>query len=721
MRVRISLPLQILIAICVGTILGITLGPICSIFEPVGTAFVMFIQMVVLLYIPSSIIHGLGSTSPAVARHLFKKGWIFLLFIWALIFLAIFLMNNLFPKMEIVFDASKVHSKFERSFLSYLVPQNPIYDLANNIIPAIAIFAIIMGIALMHLTHKEPLISFLERINNTIEKVLQGITIISPFGVAAIFANVTGNVFFSDTLEFGFFIFPLIILVGIFTFWALPALLQACTPLKYREIISEFRTTCLIAFVIGSPSIAIPFLNQCVRKLADKFEIKDKEIHNTTQMIVPLTYTFTQVGNLLILFFIMFLSYYYGLRLDWLDQILVSLLTIPMSFGGPELAINSVSFLIEKLGFPNTALLLFDKTSIITQNFQVLLSVASMTTFAIILFLGYYHRLTFRIAHFFKHFFPIIFILLFGVFISEKLIARYHKPESIGNSLTMATVLPKVKPGKVYKYGEMLPDNSFRMSIVDTMARIFTTNEIYIGYHPHLPPFCYFNDDGELVGYDIAYAYQLASDMNVTPVFIPFYFDHLEKMLETNVIDIAASPVLLSAASRRGMNFAQFYFQQRNVLIVLRERRSEFSSLKSLQNNPNLILGNLSYFSLISKRFFPLAKGVEIIDSWHISHALNEGIIDAMYWEIAQAKAFCKRNPEYIVMDYGDSIGKSFLAFPLNFNAFAFIFYLNSWIDLARNRGFDKEMYEYWMLGHPPVDTKVRWSLLKEAIRISEE
>ncbi|MCB1067767.1 MAG: cation:dicarboxylase symporter family transporter [Simkania sp.] len=717
---RISLPLQIVIAICVGTILGIVLGPICSIFEPIGTAFIMFIQMVILLYIPSSIIHGLGSTSPAVARQLFRKGWVFLFFMWALIFLAIFLLNNIFPKMEIIFDASKTHSKFEESFLSYLVPKNPIYDLANNIIPAIAIFAIIMGVALMHLTHKEPLISFLERINNTIEKVLKGITAISPFGVAAIFANVTGNLYFKDVIHFGFYIFPLIILVCIFTFWALPALLKACTPLKYREIISEFRSTCLLAFVIGSPSIAIPFLNQCIKRLSNKYEIKDKELHNTSQMIVPLTYTFTQVGNLLILFFIMFLSYYYGLRMDWLDQALVSLLTIPMSFGGPELAVNSVSFLIEKLGFPDTALILFDKTSIITQNFQVLLSVASMTTFAIILLLGYYNRLTFKIAHFFKHFFPIVFILIFSILVSQRIIFRYQKPESIGDSLKMAAVLPNFRPAKVYKYGEKLPDIKYRTTIDDPMTRIFTTNQFFIGYHPHLPPFSYFNKNGELVGYDIAFAYQLAHDLNVTPVFIPFYYSHLGEMLENNIIDIAASPVLLSAAGRRGMNFPQFYFQQRNVFIVLRQRKNEFINLKSLQDNPNLIIGNLGYFELISEQYFPFAKNVEIIDSWHISHALDEGIIDAMYWELELAQEYCKRNPEYIVIDYGNAIGDTYLAFPVKFNAFAFIFYLNSWINLAHDQGFDKQMYEYWMLGHPPVLKRTRWNIL-DLIRNKEQ
>ena len=70
---KLSLTTQIILAIIIGSFLGILLGPLCSVFEPIGKAFVMFIQMVVLLYIPTSIMHGLGSTRPTVARQLFKK------------------------------------------------------------------------------------------------------------------------------------------------------------------------------------------------------------------------------------------------------------------------------------------------------------------------------------------------------------------------------------------------------------------------------------------------------------------------------------------------------------------------------------------------------------------------------------------------------------------------------------------------------------------------
>jgi len=710
---KLSLSIQILLAVLIGTLLGIVLGPYCSIFKPIGSAFVMFIQMVILLYIPSLIIHGLGSTSPVVARHLFKKGWGFLVFIWGLIFFSIYLMNHLFPRLEVVFDASKVHSEFEQNFLSYLVPQNPIYDLANNIVPAVAIFAIIIGIALMHLTHKEPLISFLERVNSTIEKVLKGITRISPFGVAAIFASAVGNVFVEDLAEFAYFIIPTLAIAFLFTFWVLPALLCACTSLKYKEILSEFRSTCLLAFVIGAPSIAIPFLNNCIKHLAARFEIKDKELHSTTQMIVPLTYTFTQVGNLLILFFIMFLSYYYGIRLSGIDQTLVTILTLPMSFGGPELAISSIGFLVDKLGFPNSAIDLYDKTSVVTQNFQVLLSVASMTTFAILLVLAYYRRLTFRWGHFLKHFGPIVLLLFFGIMGTQQLLSRFHEVKPLTSHLSIEEILPKTKPGKVYRYGEKLPDVSYRTRHEDTITRIYSSNELYVGYHPNLPPFSYFNEEGELVGYDIAFAYHLADNMNVTPIFVPLVFDTLGPMLEESIIDIAAFPALFSAPSHSGVAFGQFYFHERNVLIVPRKHKNVFLNLEKLQKNRHLTIGTLGHFSVFSKRHFPLAQNHEIKDIWHIISDLEENAVDTVYWEKSQAEAFCRKNPNYVVIDYGKQIGETYLAFPVKFNAFDFIFYLNSWIHLAHDQGFDKQMYEYWMLGHPPERKNTRWSLIK--------
>lgn len=715
---KMSLTKQLIYAILIGSFLGILLGSFCSVFEPIGKAFVMIIEMVVLLYIPSSIIHGLGSTRPTVARALFRKGWLFLLFIWALILCAVYLMNLIFPSMNILFSGTGDHSTFEINFLNYLVPENPLYDIVNNIIPAIAIFAIIMGVAVMHLTHKEPLISFLERINDVMEQVLKGITKISPIGVLAIFATFSGTIRLTDLKALNFYVIPMIAISLALTFWVLPALVVSCTSLKYKEVMEDIRSSCFLAFLIGSPSIAIPFLYRVVKNHAEKFEIKDKELHNTSQMIVPIAYTFTQVGNLFILFFIMYLSYHFRHQLAGAEEGMVSAMTILMSFGGPELALNSINFLIETLGFPSSALKIYDNASIVTQNFQILISVASMVVFVTLLLLGYYKRLTFRPSYFFKNFFPFFFLLVITVIGAKTLIREYVPIQNFTKEMTIQTDFPIETNATVYKFGQKLPSDSDRQAIQDTLDRIYTTQTLYVGYHPDLPPFSYFNDDGKLVGFNITYAHKLAHDMNVKLVFIPCYYNNLGTALRTNLIDIAMSPILLSEATVKNMNFPHYYLETSNVMIVPQSRKEEFRNFNRIKENPYLVIGVIGLYQEILNRILPIAQSVQVEHIEKIDALLTEGKVDAILWTKEQGMDYCRSHPEYVVIEYGPNGGSSYLSYPVKYHALGFILFLNRWLAIQEQIGFKKEQYNYWVDGAPPEKKEPRWCLIRNVFHL---
>lgn len=715
---KISSTKQIILAIIIGSFLGIFLGPLCSVFEPIGKAYVMLIQMVVLLYIPSSIIHGLGSSRPTVARTLFRKGWIFLLFIWALVLSSVYLLNLLFPRFNILIPGTQDHSSFETNFLNYLVPENPLYDIVNNIIPAIAIFAIIIGLALMHLTYKEPLISFLERINNVMEQVLKGIMVVSPIGVFAIFATFIGNVRLTDIRALNFYIIPMIAIALVLTFWILPALVVSCTPLKYKDVIKDIRSSCFLAFVIGSPSIAIPFLYKAVKDYGEHFKIKDKEIHNTAQVIVPIAYTFTQVGNLFILFFIMYLSYFFRHQLGGFEEGIVGCMTVLMSFGGPEIAVNAINFLTQSLGFPTTAMEIYDNASIITQNFQILISVASMLTFVILLFLGYYKRLTFCPSYFFRHFFLFFFLFIITVVGAKKLIQEYLPYQAVSKKMDIQTDYAISKNAKVYKVGQKLPDMSHRLSIQDTLDRIYSTNTLYVGYHPTLPPFSYFNNEGELVGLNVTYAYKLAHDMNVDLVFIPFLFEALGLSLGTNHIDIAMGPILLSEATVRNMNFPHYYLVTSNVMVVPRERKDEFRNFNRLKENPYLVIGVMGFYKEILSRILPMAQTIQVNHVSRIEDDLTEGKFDALFWTKELGMEYCRSHPEYVVIEYGAQAGISYLAYPVKYDAFSFIFFLNRWLAIQERIGFKNEQYEYWVNGQSPTKKEPRWSLIRNVFHL---
>lgn len=605
-------------------------------------------------------------------------------------------------------------SALQQNFLKYLVPQNPIYDLAHNIVPAIAIFGIISGLALMHLKQKEPLISMFESINTMLEKILKGITLASPLGVLAIIANISGNIYWSDIKDFGFYIIPLIIIVIIFTFWILPAILTSFTPLSYREVITEFRTTCLLAFLIGSPSIAIPFLNQCVKRYSEKFRIKDKELHSISQMIVPVSYTFTQIGNLLILFFMMYLSYYFDTNLSWINQTLVSALTIPMSFGGPEMMVDSISFLSKQLALPAISRELYDRAAILTQNFQVLLNSASMVTFVILLLLAYYKRLQFQLSKFFTHFFIYFFFLFFMAF-GLKFYIYYHFPKK--NPYSTMSVFDSnpeaknYKPAKIYKIGEAFPENTFKKQWTEN--RISDTKTFYVGYQSNIPPFCYFNDKGELSGFSIALAYQLANDMDVNLVFIPCFFDHLPSYLYNSIIDTTTMPVLLPTAISKTMGFTHPWMKAPFALIVLRERKNEFVNYSKIKTKKDLKIGTIGYFIEPLESLFPQATSINLNSMDELDPQMTVGDVDGFFCEKEAAIGYCREHPGFITIDYPEISERAFLGFPVKAREQGFLNYLNRWMLVNKQIKFIDNQYNYWILRKPKTERPPRWSVFR--------
>ena len=80
-----------------------------------------------------------------------------------------------------------------------------------------------------------------------------------------------------------------------------------------------------------------------------------------------------------------------------------------------------------------------------------------------------------------------------------------------------------------------------------TFERIQRSGTLRVGYNSAAFPFCYFNEQGELVGIDVAMAYELARSLDVKLWFIPFAWDGLRADLGAGRFDIAMSGIYLAS------------------------------------------------------------------------------------------------------------------------------------------------------------------------------
>ncbi len=701
---------EVLIAALLGIFIGLFLGPMCEVFQPIGTGYVMLIQMVVLPYIPALLIHGLGSMTPDIAKKLFRRGWYFLVMLWGFMFGAIYILKILIPTPlpQASSDFTEEPTRVAKDFLSYIIPENPFYDLANNVVPAIALFSVVVGVALMHLKDKEPVLGFLEKVNLSLDKVFHWLALISPIGIFAHIANVVGTVNFADLVKLEVYVVATILTCLFLSMWFLPKLVACFTSIPYKELMREFRIVTTIAFATGIPSIAFPYINNCMRRLAERNHLDLGTFRGTAQTVVPLAFSFAQIGNFFLLFFIFFLAFFYRHPLSEASAVISPLLTIPISFGTPQLSLVGMSFLIDALRLPVEAFNLFVETLSMTLNFQVLLSVAAMLTLTVLVILHYYGLLQVQWRRLLAHIGISAAILMAAVLIGKQFVNISDNYSDLYYTFRISDVVEDPPPAAVFTTRGSQPNDT----TAEPLARIFKTRVLRVGYDPTNIPFCYLNKWNEVVGYDIAFAYELAKDLDAKLELVPLDLYNLARDLNNGYFDIGMSAIVVDEDRLLTMDFCHAYIDQPNALVVPVHNVDRFRNLKDLENNPQLKIGaEGAYRMAVSRHFSPRnlvpVTGIE---------PLYDGEIDAYMWSQLPGYLWCLSHPEYTTLSYKGELGSKYFAYPVRAGAIDMLQFINQWMALKDQRGFTKLQTDYWIQGKRIPSKEPRWSVIRDVL-----
>ena len=708
---KLSLGYQVLIAVFLGIGCGIFFGPICSAVQPVGEVYVTMLQMVALPYIGLSLVHGIGSMTPSLCKKLLKKGWIFWVAIWAVAFAMIYFLYLLIPApASSVIEVGEDRSLFlAKSFLSYLVPENPFYDLVNNIVPAIASSGLIFGAALMHLRKKEPVLSFLERSTEMIEKILTWLAIVSPIGIFARLASTFGTIKFEDVFAFQFYVLAFVGASLFLTIWVLPALVSSLTPLSYREVLKATKTVCLLPFATALPTIALPFIILYMKKLGSKQVEGSSRFHITSQTVLPVCYSFGQIGNCMILFFIFFLSFFFRHPFTISEKAVLSLFTLPMSVGSSTTSISAVSFLTGQLNFPKESIELFMQTLSITMNFQVLVSSASILCLIILVLYSYYGLLQIKWKTLLINSLLTVSFLAISL---EVLHSTVHLQDNFQNQYMDLKITDVIEDPVSVKISKSLREQTGKPKSNKIFSDILSSGILRVGYSPVDTPYSYFNEHGELVGYDIAFAYQLAKDLDCSLEFVLTDYKNFDRQVENREFDIAMSGILLTEDRIRIMDFTKPYRQENIVLVVPSSKQNEFMNVSKITQDPNLRIRVVGAFEFLAKRHFPMAQ----IIADESDASLVDGNVDAWLTIRMEGFVWTLSHPDFTLIDYRGALGQRYLAYAIPSGSEDWLTFLNNWLVLKEQSGFKEEMTRYWLQGESLQTIPRRWSIIRNVL-----
>ncbi len=193
-KFKLTLSRKITIGLILGIIAGLFLGEYVSYFAIIGDIFVRMLQVTVLPYIVVSLIASVGSLSEDQAKNLAKNGAIIIAVFWILGLLLLFVIPLSFPKLETAFFYSIIEygDTAKAPILDEYVPTNIFRALTESVIPAIVLFCVLMGAAIIGLPNKKVILDPLNGLATAIGNLTNAVLDFSPLGILSLTATAVG-------------------------------------------------------------------------------------------------------------------------------------------------------------------------------------------------------------------------------------------------------------------------------------------------------------------------------------------------------------------------------------------------------------------------------------------------------------------------------------------------------------------------------------------------
>lgn len=745
---RLSLSLWILISVLLGIATGLFFGELCSVLQPLTGAFIKVWQITVLPSVAVSLIVGVGSLKRDTAKTFALKAFLVILLIWVLCIAGYFAFQLAFPpRVDASFFSTQVLADNAGIDLTgQFIPSNPFGALSDGIIPATVIFCLLLGFALMLDDGSGPVMNVLNVLKDALGRMMHYIAWTFPPGTFVITTVFIGTLTFETFLDLQVYLITLACAGVLIGFVAMPLLITCFTTFRYREILSAAFEPLILAFSTGNEFITLPLIAEKVKILfAQKAEetagtggdetasggdgpkdMTQEDVQSYTGILVPISYTVPMLGELAPLLFILFVAWMYQSPLDILRQAELVLLGIPTAFGSSNVLVISI---LSLLHLPSDAYNLFVSSGVVAYSIMAPLTVISIFTFTILTIAFATNRARFRwkraaISGVIVVVLAVLLITGLNAGFAQMLAGTYHDNEQITRiqmpSDSSGNRLDSVVNTTVYRTRADVPAVSpTTYGRGDEVRQIRDRGVLRVGYNENNVPFAFFNDKGELVGYDVEMAYDLARELNVSRIeFVPLTKpSEMPEALESGYCDIVMCAVMVSQDRIEQLKFTDPYVDVHLSFVVSDGSKEKFTKLEDVQKRAGLKVAVFNNTGLVAvaRTNLPYATIVPI-DSHE--EFFEQGKADALMIPAEEGYTMTLKYPFYdvAIVEPHDAY-KMLYAYAVAKNSSdTYLLALNYWIRMERDYGMLNKKYDYWVQGIVPGKTMPRWSVAKDVL-----
>ncbi len=704
----------ITLGLLLGILCGVLFGEYCAKLEIIGQAYVRLLQMTVLPYLVFSLIGKMGRLDIQKARKLGAIALVVMFCLGTIGVLLIVAVSTILPPVQGASFYSPTLKRLgaeQNDLLAQFIPMNIFHSLSSEYVPAVVLFCLFFGSALMLVRGREQLLDFLDICSDAIGRVNLFLVRLAPIGLFALSAAASGKLRIDEISRLQAYLIMFTLACVIAAFGVLPLLVCSFTRIRYRDLLRAAQEPVLTVIATGKLFVVLPQVaEKCEQLLKENAEPNSDIGETTPALLVPLTYSLPHMGKVFAFIFVSFGAWYVGRELTPVQTAGMAATGTLTSFASPLI---TIPYQLDQYQLPQDLMALFILPGFITTRLADVVGVFHLMVVTIIVtkVLQRSARINWTILAS-ASFLLVVCMLILGTASRWYLTSTTPKYDLDERLLSMEISAP-YRDVYVYDSRDDLPSRSH--SQTSTFDRVKEEKLLRVGYHPDHLPYSFFNKQNHLVGLDVELMHLLADSLQVRLEFVPYKYNTLIEQLDSGEIDIALGGLIVNPRRLVHIGFTEPYQIATMAIVLPDHRRGEFETWRDSSIPNDIRLGVVSEdLAIAARREMPQVE-IVVIDSIATFFEGNHQKLDGLIITAEEGATWNVLHPDHAVVTPNPIVQRP-VAMAVRSDDTEWISFLNSWIDFERLDGSLDRLRRFWIEGAGAQQKPPRWCVMRDVL-----